>query len=244
MKKSIAILIAAMACIPFTGCNDSKNSKNKNSETEIKYHDTTEAATTQAPTDPYKDDAVEAKSGEVYLAVAGSNWKAQYLGSSDGGNTSTLSYNAGVVEINGNGEYTVSVDAETEGFRNAVSGDPNYTGFVPEGMDFMAVIIKEGETKFPDAVITVDEIRVNGEAVEMTAKAYTSSDDGIDTRANLINQWTSKPSKDARCVDGKLYDDKGKAKKICKDYSPTVVESSAFASWKNVEVDITISGIE
>lgn len=226
----MAYLAVTALCIPFVSCGDKVG--NKISDTE-----------TVKPTDPYKDDAVAAESGEVYLAVADSQWKAQYLGTSDGAGTSTLSYDAGVVEINGNGDYTVSVNADTEGFRYAISGDASYTGFVPQGMEFMAVIIKEGETKYPNAVITVNEIRVDGEAVEMTAKAYTSSDDGIDTRANLINRWTSKPSPDARCVDGALYDSNGEPLDICAEYSPQVVADEAFASWTNVEVDITISGI-
>jgi hypothetical protein len=111
-------------------------------------------------------------------------------------------------------------------------------------MEFMAVMIKEGETKFPDAIITVNEIRVDGTPVELTAKAYTSSDDGINTRANLINKWTSKPSPDARCADGALYDENGEPLDICAEYSPCIVEDEAFAQWTEVEVDITISGIE
>ena len=237
MKKLMTYIAVSLAlCMPFTSCSDKKKG-NESSKT---------APTTEAtrPTDPYIDDAVEAKSGEVYLAVADSQWKAQYLGTSDGIGTSTLSYDAGVVEINGNGDYTVSVNADTEGFRYAISGDANDTGFVPQGMEFMAVIIKEGEIKFPEAVITVNEIRVDGTPVELTAKAYTSSDDGINTRANLINKWTSKPSPDARCADGALYDENGEPLDICAEYSPCIVEDEAFAQWTEVEVDITISGIE
>ncbi len=237
LKKIMTyIAIAAALCMPLSSCGDKKKSEPNFTKYDV---DTTKAP---KPTDPYIDDAVTAESGEVYLAVADSQWKAQYLGNSDGAGT-TLSYDAGVVEINGNGDYTVSVNADTEGFRYAVSGDANYTGFVPQGMEFMAVIIKEGETKYPNAVITVNEIRVDGEAVELTAKAYTSSDDGINTRANLINRWTSKPSPDARSVDGPLYDSNGEPLDICAEYSPKIVGDEAFASWTNVEVDITISGI-
>lgn len=234
MKKIMAIITALAVCGAFSSCGD----KDKNK--------TASKSTPQAtrPTDPYIDDAVEAESGEVYLAVADSQWKAQYLGTSDGIGTSTLSYDAGVVEITGNGDYTVSVNADTEGFRYAVSGSSDNKEFVPKGMEFMAVMIKEGETKFPEAVITVNEIRVDGTPIELTAKAYTSSDDGINTRANLINKWTSKPSPDARCVDGALYDGNGEPLDICAEYSPCIAEDEAFASWTEVEVDITISGIE
>lgn len=235
MKKFTAFLTAVVMCTALGSCSN----KDKN---ESRVSSSIPEAT--RPTDPYIDDAVEAQSGEVYLAVADSQWKAQYLGTNDGIGTSTLSYDAGVVEITGNGDYTVSVNADTEGFRYAVSGNSENKEFVPKGMEFMAVMIKEGETKFPDAVITVNEIRVDGTPVELTAKAYTSSDDGINTRANLINKWTSKPSPDARCADGALYDGNGEPLDICAEYSPCIVEDEAFAQWTEVEVDITISGIE
>lgn len=235
MKKLTTILTAVVMCTALGSCSNKDKKENSVSSS---------IPEATRPTDPYIDDAVEAQSGEVYLAVADSQWKAQYLGTNDGIGTSTLSYDAGVVEITGNGDYTVSVNADTEGFRYAVSGNSDNKEFVPKGMEFMAVMIKEGETKFPDAVITVNEIRVDGTPVELTAKAYTSSDDGINTRANLINKWTSKPSPDARCADGALYDGNGEPLDICADYSPCIVEDEAFAQWTEVEVDITISGIE
>ena len=184
MKKFTAFLTAVVMCTALGSCSnkDKKESSVSSSIPEV-----------TRPTDPYIDDAVEAQSGEVYLAVADSQWKAQYLGTNDGIGTSTLSYDAGVVEITGNGDYTVSVNADTEGFRYAVSGNSENKEFVPKGMEFMAVMIKEGETKFPDAVITVNEIRVDGTPVELTAKAYTSSDDGINTRANLITNGQASP---------------------------------------------------
>ena len=114
----------------------------------------------------------------------------------------------------------------------------------------MAVMIKDGETKFPDAVITVNSVKVDGKELTLDGKPYTSSDDGKETRANLYNQWVSKDSipKDARSADGRLYEGEGDsavAADFIGDYSPQSVNPDDFADgWTTVEVNFTISGIE
>ena len=113
----------------------------------------------------------------------------------------------------------------------------------------MAVMIKDGEDKFPGAVITVNSVKVDGKELTLDGKPYTSSDDGHETRANLYNQWVSKDSipKDARSADGKLYEgdgDSATAASFIGDYSPQAVNPDDFADgWTNVEVNFTISGI-
>ncbi len=242
MKKILTCILAVAFCFSLTACSKSKL------KSVPKPKPTTQA--TQAPTesrkdtDPYFKDSVLAEKGEAYLAIVDSEWKAQYWGNNDDPTNCSLSYKAGIAEINGNGDYTVSVTTDTEGFRNNISGDSENTSFTPKGVEFMAVIIKEGEKKYPNAVITVNEIRVDGNAVEMTAKPYTSSDDGIETRANIVNRYTSQPAPDARSTEGKLYDDAGNPTDFCKDYAPQVVADEAFETWNTIEVDFTVSGIE
>ena len=107
----------------------------------------------------------------------------------------------------------------------------------------MAVMIPDGETMFPEAVITVNEIRVDGRTVEMSSKPYTSSDDGIETRANIFNTWVKAPSRDGRSAEGALYDADGNALEICANYSPQAVSPDDFSAWTTVEVDFTVSGI-
>ena len=138
LKKIMTyIAIAAALCMPLSSCGDKKKSEPNFTKYDV---DTTKAP---KPTDPYIDDAVTAESGEVYLAVADSQWKAQYLGNSDGAGT-TLSYDAGVVEINGNGDYTVSVNADTEGFRYAVSGNSDNKELAAAFLAYMMEIDAQG----------------------------------------------------------------------------------------------------
>lgn len=237
-KKIIScMLLSAIICGSLVSCGD----KNKNqSESE---NSSSSGTVERDKFVPKYDNSVSAASGEAYIAIVDGDWNIQYWGKNDDQNTSMLSYDAGVAKITGNGDYTVSVTTDTPGFRFDTTGDENNSSVVPTGLMFMAVMIKDGETVFPNAVITVNEIRVDGKAIDMSAKAYTSSDDGIETRANIYNQWLSSPSKDARSKDGALYDADGKATDFCDDYAATVVSADDFKTWNNVEVDFTISGV-
>lgn len=223
MKKTVlCVLLSAMICVCFTSCGGSKDPSGSGKPAYVEF-----------------EDLIAAQSGEAYLSIIDINWNIKYLGKNDDPNTSLLAYDAGVAKITGNGDYTVSVTTDTNGFRYHTTDDAN----VPGGLDFMAVIIPDGETMFPGAVITVNEIRVDGKAVEMTSKPYTSSDDGIETRANIFNKWVKSPSRDGRSAEGALYDNDGNALEICENYSPQVVSPDDFIAWTTVEVDFTISGI-
>lgn len=257
-KKFLACLLAsAMMCGAFASCgsdDDEKEEKNDKTEVTTVAEDTTEEETTEAEEEATTAEAatvavatadfeepVLAESGDAYLAIVDSQWWIQYWGGDD---QTMLTYDAGVEQITGNGDYTVSVTADTNGFRYDTTGDASDTSCVPSGLAFMAVMIKDGETKFPGAVITVNSIKVNGTEVPMTAKAYTSSDDGIETRANLYNTFITSPSEDARTIDGNLFDADGNATDACADYAPQVVSADDFTSWTTVEVNFTISGMD
>ena len=257
-KKFLACLLAsAMMCGAMASCGSKDDDKEEKSEkaevttaaevtteeetTEAEEEATTVEAATVALADTEFEEAVLAESGDAYLAIVDSQWWIQYWGNDD---QTMLTYDAGVVPITGNGDYTVSVTADTNGFRYDTTGDASDTSCVPSGLAFMAVMIKDGETKFPGAVITVNSIVVDGTEVPMTAKAYTSSDDGVETRANLYNTFINSPSEDARTIDGNLFDGDGNATAACADYAPAVVSADDFASWKTVEVNFTISGMD
>ena len=90
----------------------------------------------------------------------------------------------------------------------------------------------------------MDSIVIDGKEIEMTAKNYTSTDDGVVTRTNLYNSWVSEPSQDARTIDGALYDADGNALDICSEYSAQVVNVDDFKSWTKVEVNFTVSGMD
>ena len=245
MKRYFACLLAGAMLCGLTACGGgSKESSVAETEPVTEAVETTEAEAievTEAET-VYFEEARDAQPGQAYLAIVDGQWWIQYWGSStkDG---YMLSYDAGIADIKGDGTYTVSVNADTNGFRYDATGDVNGE-YTPGGLNFLAVMIPEGENMYPGAVITVDSITVDGKEIELKGKNYTSSDDGVETRTNLYNAYISAPSQDARCVDGPLYDADGKALDICADYTPTVVDPADFAAWTKVEVTFTISGTD
>lgn len=265
MKKFIScIVLSAMICGCLASCGGEESSKEdkdssstvETTEAPTEAEEATEAEAEKATeaegeesvpqavvTDIEVEPSIAAESGDAYLAIVDGQWWIQYWGANDNADQTMLTYNAGVVPITGNGDYTVSVTSETVGFRLDTTGDANDDSCIPGGLEFMSVMIKDGETKFPGAVITVNEVRIDGTPVTLSSKAYTSSDDGIETRANIFNKYVNEPSTDGRCVDGALYDEDGNALDICSEYSPQIVSSDDFASWKTVEVDFTVSGI-
>ncbi len=100
----------------------------------------------------------------------------------------TAGLKASNAEITGEGTYTVSLDFSGCG--------------AAKGTAFSALGISNGETLFPGYTVTIDSVLINGEAYELAAKEYTSSDDGKCTRVNLYNGWVSSPPDDARTADG------------------------------------------
>ncbi len=258
MKKYLACLLAAMMmCGSFTACGGDKEESKAESagESAAESEDdssaeadeaATEAPTaaeveevTQAETEPLDiEPVVDAQSGQAYLAIAEEQVWVQYWGSStDSGYM--LAYDAGVCTIDGNGSYTVSVNAGTNGFR-ADAGE-----YTPSGLKFAAIIIKDGSQTCPDAVITIDSILVDGEEIEMTAKNYTSSDDGVELRSNIYNGYMAATdlSGDAHSAEGPLFDADGNKLDIADAYSPHVVDPADFGAWTTVEVNFTVSGM-
>lgn len=197
------------------------------------------------PSDTSDEVSVAAQSGDAYISIIDGEYYIQYLGKNSDPAHNMLSYNAGVAHIEGNGDYKVSLTTNTKGYRRETAGDETDSSVVPKGLSFMALMLKDGEKLFPDAVLTIKSIKVNGKAVNMKAKAYTSSDDGKDTRANLFNEWTGGVlPKDARCVQGRIVDAAGKAADYASEYAPIVVNPDDFAQWSEVEVEFTVSGIK
>ncbi len=182
--------------------------------------------------------SIAAESGQAYLAInEGQGW-IQYWGKNDDIEHTMLTYNAGVADITGNGSYTVSVTTDTKGYRYDTTKDPDDDSVVPQGLMFASVMVRDGEELFPGMVITIDSIIVDGKELELTAKNYTSSDDGVETRSNIYNQWVGELPEDARSTEGDLY-----GTDLAADYSPIIVNPDDFTTWKTVEVNFTVSGI-
>ncbi len=148
------------------------------------YEDATEAAMADVSV-PASDDYATA-----WIMYQSSDWGIAYsVGDTYDPTNKTMGVKDSNAIIEGEGTYTVSLDF------SAVSA---------KGTAFCALGISNGETFFPGYCVTIDEIKVNGEPIELTAKDYTSSDDGKCTRVNLYNQWVSKVPDEARRADGNL----------------------------------------
>ncbi len=119
---------------------------------------------------------------------------------------------AATAKIEGFGDYTVGLEFNGEA----------------QGLAFTALGIVNGEKTYPGAYIRINAIRVNGEAIAFE-KGYTSSDNGIETRMNVYNEWVGELPDDARSFDGETADAK-----------PVIVDKELFAAVKSFEIDFTL----
>lgn len=113
------------------------------------------------------------------------------------------------VVVDGAGEYTVSLD---------FAGENN-------GLTFAALALADGELLYPNAILDIKEITVDGNKLSMVAQEYTSSDDGKCTRVNLYNTWVNTLPDDARTASGNLNNAK-----------PVIVNASDMVGIKNITI--------
>ena len=151
--------------------------------------------------------AEEAASPVAYIMFADSTWSNCFW--MDG---NEYPVKATTAEIAGAGAYTVGLEFNEEA----------------QGLAFTALGIVNGENALPGYTIEIKAIRLNGEEIAFE-KGYTSSDDGIETRMNIYNEWVSELPKDARSFDGKTDDAK-----------PIIVDKELFASVKSFEIDFVL----
>ncbi len=183
--------------------------------------------------------------GEAYIMFSDPNWDScQYWGEDD-----VYAPKATNAVINGNGTYTVSVDA----FQSVENED---TGEVEDvegttGLSFAAIGVTNGEKFLPTGetdedgnptyyqiTMTVDKVVVDGVECTLNGTPYTSSDDGVVTRVNLYNAWVSDLPDDARTVEGTKTDGT-----IAADAAPAALDLTEFEDgWTTMEVTFTVSG--
>ncbi|MDO5326081.1 MAG: hypothetical protein Q4G00_05075, partial [Clostridia bacterium] len=165
------------------------------------------AAVTGEPAEaPADDDAPVA-----YIMYANGDWSASYW--NDGTETPVIAKND---VLNHSGLHTVGLD-----FTATEAGEA-------AGLAFAAIGIKDGEAQLPNYTIEIKEIRVNGEAIPFE-KGYTSSDDGVETRMNVYNEWVSELPADARSFDGSLD-----------GAAPIIVDKELFGAVKTIEIDFVL----
>ena len=152
----------------------------------------------------------------AWIMYNSSDWSVSYsVGDKYDPNSKTGGIVATDVEITGPGTYTVGLDFT------------GINGGYAQGTVFSALAIGNGETLYPDYLITIDEILVNGQVYEMTADSYTSSDDGICTRVNLYNQWVTDVPGNARLADGAT------------NPSPMIVNPDTLVNIQTLEITFT-----
>ncbi len=256
-KKILAFLIASgLVCASFTACGDDSDDTTDTAEVEETEvvededdaedaedaeeedsEDAEEEAPRQVETAEFED-AIVPEPGDAFLSMVDGQWWLMYTGS----DTDILCYDAGVVPITGNGEYTVSVTCDTNAARYDGTGDAS-GDLVANGTAFMAVQIQDGEEVCPDAIISVTKIVVDGTEIPITRSSYTNTEDyngSSNIRSNIFNEWVSDENlpEDARCADGYLTDIDDSS-----DYSATIIDTSLIGDWSTVEVTFEISGM-
>lgn len=155
-----------------------------------------------------------AEEGETvaHLSFASEDWGVQYW--YDGNDYAPVV--ATNETVTGYGTYTTALD-----FTGTDAG-------FATGIAFLDVEIAGGEAAFPNAYMTIDSFKINGEDVAYS-KTYTSSDDPfVDTRTNLYNEWV------AEVLEGRTADG-GNV-----DLSAIVFDKSLYPEIQTIEVTFTL----
>ena len=154
----------------------------------------------------------------AWIMYTSGDWGVQYsVGDTYAPESATAGIVATDVQITGEGTYTVSLDMTGT---SAGGGD---------GMTFSALGISNGETLFPGMIVTLDEVKINGEVYELQGTPYTTSDDKLCTRVNLYNGWVSQVPAEARTLTA------------ADDLSPTVVNPEDLGKIESIEITFTIT---
>lgn len=157
----------------------------------------------------------------AWIMYNSSDWSVSYsVGDVYDPNSKTAGIVATDVEVTGEGTYTVALD-----FAGTSAGSAN-------GTVFSALAIGNGEVLYPDYIITIDEILVNGEIYEPIAEGYTCSDDGTCTRVNLYNQWVTEVPDDIRTAAG------------VSNPQPSIVDPEALGDIETLEITFTYGPVK
>lgn len=117
------------------------------------------------------------------------------------------------VVIKGAGTYTISLDftGTPEGFANSAV--------------FSAIGISDGELLFPGYLITIKDVKINGNPYKMKGVPFTTTDDKKCTRVNLYNAWMGAIPEEARIPEGDLS-----------NASATVLDNKTLGEVKTISV--------
>lgn len=153
-----------------------------------------------------------AKTTEAYMMFSSEG--NSYVYWHDGGDYSPIEMKKAV--INGAGQYTVGMD-----FTKIPGGSSNKIQF----LDFE---VADGESLYPGYCLRIDELKINGKNVDFE-QGYTTSDNGKDTRMNIVNPWAGvKDNPSARSYDKKLTSKKA-----------TLINADNWQKLETIEVTFT-----
>ncbi len=217
MKKFFSLfLIGLIVVFGLIACGETSTeaSTTTAAETTTTAAETTTTTTVETTTEEVTTTKETFTSTTAYLAYAASDWAVSYWGPTSDGNTAgVVASNAEVTEFGT--QYTVSLDL------SAVTAN----GFV-----FLDLEIANGESIIPDSFMTIDEVSINGTAVESLGATYTTTDNDTDTRTNLYNAWVSTDTPVVgRTADGRYF-----------DISATPLDISSYTTVTSISVKFTL----
>lgn len=233
------ILLTAAAMLSCTACREETEDSAAGSTAVSNAAQTTAATaetglqiTVRRPDAPQPE---AAKPGEAFLYLADASFGALYDGSA--ADHALLRYGAGKAAVTGNGRYTVSVDCTDPSFQYEISNGTALSGYRCTGLQFAAVRIAGGAELFPDLTVEINEIRVDGRIVPLTAVNYTCTESGA-ICANIYHPWVRALPADAKNFAGEHIPDGTPG------YSACIVSPDSFLTWGRIEADFTVSGAE
>ncbi len=177
-----------------------------------------EAAVEAAP-ESFRQDIMNVDEGDcvAWIMWSSGDWSVSYsVGDTYAPDAMTPGLIPTDARIEGEGTYTVALD-----FTGTQAGYSSNVAFTALG-------IANGELLHPGWAVHIQEVRINGEAVKLSGRPYTTSDDRKCTRVNLFNEWVTQVPSDARTYYGP----------VSIGASPTVLDRSdaAMGQVKTIEV--------
>lgn len=121
--------------------------------------------------DLYADDITYPDFNDAYITVMDRSGAASYMGYQG-----ALAYNAKMAEVTGAGTYTISLTADTEGYREYVRDLINEEK-LPDGFEMLG-INAEGDIFTEDTKISIKSIKVDGKEISITGEPDVISADG------------------------------------------------------------------
>lgn len=159
--------------------------------------------------------------GQAWIMFSSSDWNVSYAVGDDhpaGGTEGVVTEEPIAKEA---GTYTASID-----FTNT----PNKTA---SSTAFCALGIYNGEKLNPGYIITIDELLINGEKVELNNNWYTTVDGKDCTRVNIYNGWVNNIPEEARTLSGSL-----------EGVTPTIIDPANYNNIDTMSVTFTYGPAE